>query len=65
MRAMKRIETTIAFNIAAPKNQLFGSQIRFWRTTGHGLGVSLEVYTMSDLEQKIEAVTQLETAVIN
>jgi hypothetical protein len=33
--------------------------------TGHGLGVSLEVSTMSDLEQKIEAVTQLETAVIN
>jgi hypothetical protein len=32
---------------------------------GNGLGVSLEVCTMSDLEQKIEAVTQLETAVIN
>ncbi len=32
---------------------------------GHGLGVSLEVYTMSDLEQKIEAVTRLESAVIH
>jgi hypothetical protein len=30
---------------------------------GHGLGVSLEVYTMSDLEQKIEAVTRLESAI--
>jgi integrase len=32
---------------------------------GHGLGVSLEVYTMSDLEQKIDAVTRLESAVIH
>jgi hypothetical protein len=35
------------------------------RTKEATAGVSLEVYTMSDLEQKIEAVTQLETAVIN
>ncbi len=32
---------------------------------GHGLGVSLEVYTMSDLEQKIDAVRRLESAVIH
>ena len=31
---------------------------------GHGLGVSLEVYAVSDLEQKLEAVTRLESAVI-
>lgn len=31
---------------------------------GHGLGVSLEVYSVSDLEQKIEAVTKLESVVI-
>jgi len=32
---------------------------------GHGLGVSLQVYSVSDLEQKIEAVTKLESAVID
>jgi integrase len=32
---------------------------------GHGLGVSLGVYAISDLEQKIEAVTKLESAVID
>jgi len=32
---------------------------------GHGLGVSLEVYTVSDLEQKIAAVTRLESEVIH
>src|SRR5208282_1418550 len=31
---------------------------------GHGLGVSLEVYTSSDLEQKKEAVKKLEAAVL-
>jgi hypothetical protein len=31
---------------------------------GHGLGVSLEVYSQSDLEQKIEAVKRLESEVI-
>lgn len=31
---------------------------------GHGLGVSLEVYSLSDLEQKIEAVKRLESEVI-
>jgi integrase len=31
---------------------------------GHGLGVSLEVYTSSDLEQKKEAVNKLEAAVL-
>jgi uncharacterized small protein (DUF1192 family) len=31
---------------------------------GHGLGVSLEVYSLSDLEQKIEAVNRLEAVVI-
>ena len=31
---------------------------------GHGLGVSLEVYAVSDLQQKIEAVTRLESEVI-
>jgi len=31
---------------------------------GHGLGVSLEVYTSSDLEQKREAVRKLEAAVL-
>jgi exo-beta-1,3-glucanase (GH17 family) len=31
---------------------------------GHGLGVSLGVYAFSDLDQKIEAVTKLESAVI-
>ena len=31
---------------------------------GHGLGVSLGVYAISDLDQKIEAVTKLESAVI-
>ena len=32
---------------------------------GHGLGVSLEVYSVSDLQQKIEAVTRLESVVLN
>ena len=32
---------------------------------GHGLGVSLEVYSVSDLQQKIEAVTRLESAVLD
>jgi len=32
---------------------------------GHGLGVSLGVYVISDLDQKIEAVTKLESAVID
>jgi len=32
---------------------------------GHGLGVSLGVYAISDLDQKIEAVTRLETEVID
>jgi len=31
---------------------------------GHGLGVSLGVYAISDLDQKIEAVTKLESEVI-
>jgi integrase len=31
---------------------------------GHGLGVSLEVYSISDLQQKIEAVKKLESEVI-
>jgi len=31
---------------------------------GHGLGVSLELYAVSDLQQKIEAVTRLESAVL-
>jgi integrase len=31
---------------------------------GHGLGVSLEVYAVSDLEQKVDAVTRLETDII-
>jgi hypothetical protein len=31
---------------------------------GHGLGVSLGVYAISDLDQKIEAVTRLESDVI-
>lgn len=31
---------------------------------GHGLGVSLEVYSMSDLEQEIEAIKRLESEVI-
>jgi integrase len=31
---------------------------------GHGLGVSLEVYSISDLDQKIEAVRRLESQVI-
>ena len=31
---------------------------------GHGLGVSLGIYAISDLDQKIEAVTKLESAVI-
>ena len=30
---------------------------------GHGLGVSLEVYASSDLEQKIAAVAKLESEV--
>jgi hypothetical protein len=30
---------------------------------GHGLGVSLGVYAISDLEQKIEAVMKLEAEV--
>ena len=32
---------------------------------GHGLGVSLEVYSVSDLQQKFEAVTRLESAVLD
>ena len=31
---------------------------------GHGLGVSMEVYSRSDLEQMLEAVTKLESEVI-
>jgi len=31
---------------------------------GHGLGISLEVYSISDLQQKIEAVKRLESEVI-
>ena len=31
---------------------------------GHGLGVSMEVYTSSDLEQKRAAVKKLEAAVL-
>jgi len=31
---------------------------------GHGLGVSLEVYSQSDLEQEIEAVKRLESEVM-
>jgi hypothetical protein len=31
---------------------------------GHGLGVSMEVYTSSDLEQKRSAVNKLEAAVL-
>jgi hypothetical protein len=31
---------------------------------GHGLGVSMEVYTSSDMEQKREAVRKLEAAVL-
>jgi len=31
---------------------------------GHGLGVSLEVYSISDLQQKIEAMKRLESEVI-
>ena len=31
---------------------------------GHGLGVSMEVYSHSDLEQKSEAVKRLESEVI-
>jgi len=31
---------------------------------GHGLGVSLSVYAISDLEQKIEAVRRLESDVL-
>ena len=31
---------------------------------GHGLGVSMEVYTMSDRQQKREAVNALEAMVI-
>ena len=31
---------------------------------GHGLGVSMEVYTVSDLEQKRAAVNKLEAAVL-
>ena len=31
---------------------------------GHGLGVSLEVYTTSDMEQKRDAVRKLEAAVL-
>ena len=30
--------------------------------TGHGLGVSMEVYTSSDRQQKREAVNKLESA---
>jgi len=33
--------------------------------SGHGLGVSISVYAISDLDQKIEAVTKLESAVID
>jgi len=31
---------------------------------GHGLGVSLEVYSISDLQQKIDAVKKIESEVI-
>jgi len=31
---------------------------------GHGLGVSLEVYAVSDLQQKLAAVAKLESEVI-
>ncbi len=32
---------------------------------GHGLGVSLGVYAISNLDQKIEAVTKLESDVVD
>jgi hypothetical protein len=32
---------------------------------GHGLGISLGVYSISDLDQKIEAVTKLESGVLS
>ena len=32
---------------------------------GHGLGVSWEVYSVSDLQQKIEAVTRLQSTVLD
>jgi hypothetical protein len=31
---------------------------------GHGLGVSLDVYATSDLEEKLKAVRKLEAAVV-
>jgi hypothetical protein len=31
---------------------------------GHGLGVSMDVYASSDLSQKVEAIRQLETFVV-
>ncbi|MDQ2944946.1 MAG: hypothetical protein M3Y27_03235, partial [Acidobacteriota bacterium] len=31
---------------------------------GHGLGVNLDVYTKSDLEQRMEAVTKLEAEIL-
>ena len=31
---------------------------------GHGLGMSLEVYALNDLEEKIEAVRRLEEEVL-
>jgi hypothetical protein len=32
---------------------------------GHGLGVSLEVYAQADLEQKLQAVRQLDLEVVH
>ena len=34
------------------------------RPEGHGLGVSMEIYTSSDLDQKNEALKKLEAAVL-
>jgi hypothetical protein len=31
---------------------------------GHGVGVALEVYTQADLEQKLQAVTRLDSEVV-
>lgn len=57
-QALRRTNASLSRNKAKIDDKVAADQ------RGHGLGVSLEVYSISDLEQKIEAVKRLESEVI-
>ena len=52
------------WDLVAPQLAAGGYNVVALDQRGHGLGVSLEVYSISDLQQKIEAVKRLESEVI-